>query len=70
MEDKGLTQVSDLSAIESMADEAIQANPQVVADYKSGNLNAINRLKGQVMRASKGKANPQLVDELLKKKLA
>ena len=70
VEDKGLTQVSDLSAIESMADEAIQANPQVVADYKSGNLNAINRLKGQVMRASKGKANPQLVDELLKKKLA
>ena len=70
VEEKGLLQVSDTGAIEVMVDEAIKANPQVAADYKAGNLNAINRLKGAVMKASKGKANPALVDELLKKKLA
>jgi aspartyl-tRNA(Asn)/glutamyl-tRNA(Gln) amidotransferase subunit B len=70
VEEKGLLQVSDTGAIEAMVDEAIKANPQVAADYKSGNVNAINRLKGAVMKASKGKANPALVDELLKKKLA
>ena len=70
VEEKGLTQVSDAGAIEAMVDEAIKANPQVAADYKAGNVNAINRLKGAVMKASKGKANPALVDELLKKKLA
>jgi aspartyl-tRNA(Asn)/glutamyl-tRNA(Gln) amidotransferase subunit B len=70
VEEKGLLQVSDTGAIEAMVDEAIKANPQVAADYKAGNVNAINRLKGAVMKASKGKANPALVDELLKKKLA
>lgn len=70
VQEKGLLQVSDVGAIETMVDEAIKANPQVAADYKGGNVNAINRLKGAVMKASKGKANPALVDELLKKKLS
>jgi aspartyl-tRNA(Asn)/glutamyl-tRNA(Gln) amidotransferase subunit B len=69
VQEKGLAQVSDTGAIEKLCDEAIAANPNPVADYKSGNVAAINFLKGQVMRLSKGKANPALVGEMLEKKL-
>ena len=66
---KGLAQVSDTDAIEKFCDEAIAANPNSVADYKNGKVAALNFLKGQVMKLSKGKANPNLVGEILEKKL-
>jgi aspartyl-tRNA(Asn)/glutamyl-tRNA(Gln) amidotransferase subunit B len=67
--EKGLVQVSDTGALESFVEEAIAKNPKSVADFRAGNAAAINFLKGQVMKLSKGKANPQLVGELLLRKL-
>jgi len=69
VQEKGLAQVSDTGAIEKFCDEAIAANPNPVADYKAGKLAALNSLKGQVMKLSKGKANPALVGEILERKL-
>ena len=69
VQEKGLAQVSDAGAIENFCDEAIAANPKSVADYKSGKVAALNALKGQVMKLSKGKANPALVGEILERKL-
>ena len=69
VQEKGLAQVSDTGAIEKFCDDALAANPKSVADYKSGNVIAINFLKGQVMKLSKGKANPALVGEILERKL-
>jgi aspartyl-tRNA(Asn)/glutamyl-tRNA(Gln) amidotransferase subunit B len=69
VQEKGLMQVSDTDAIEKFCDEAIAANPNPVADYKAGKIAALNSLKGQVMKLSKGKANPNLVGEILEKKL-
>jgi aspartyl-tRNA(Asn)/glutamyl-tRNA(Gln) amidotransferase subunit B len=69
VQEKGLTQVSDTIAIERFCDEAIAANPNPVADYKAGKVAALNSLKGQVMKLSKGKANPALVGEILERKL-
>jgi aspartyl-tRNA(Asn)/glutamyl-tRNA(Gln) amidotransferase subunit B len=66
---KGLAQVSDTSAIEKFVDEAIAANPKVVADFKGGKEVSLKFLVGQVMKLSKGKANPGLVNDLLKRKL-
>jgi aspartyl-tRNA(Asn)/glutamyl-tRNA(Gln) amidotransferase subunit B len=65
----GLSQVSDVAALEAFCDQAIAANPKSVADFKAGKQNAVNALKGQVMKLSKGTANPQLVGEILVKKL-
>src|SRR6266478_926639 len=67
--EKGLAQVSDTGAIEKFCDEAIAANPGPAADYKAGKAAALNFLKGQVMKLSKGKANPALVGEILERKL-
>jgi aspartyl-tRNA(Asn)/glutamyl-tRNA(Gln) amidotransferase subunit B len=69
VQEKGLAQVSDTGAIEKFCDEAIAANPKSVADYKSGKVAALNALKGQVMKLSRGKANPALAGEILEKKL-
>jgi len=69
VEKKGLAQVSDTGALEKFCDEVIAANPKIVEDYRGGKLAAINSLKGQVMKLSKGKANPGLVGEILEKKL-
>ena len=69
VKEKGLVQVSDAGAIGGFIEEAIAKNPKSVADFKSGNEAAINFLKGQVMKLSKGKANPQLVGEILLRKL-
>jgi aspartyl-tRNA(Asn)/glutamyl-tRNA(Gln) amidotransferase subunit B len=69
VQEKGLAQVSDTGAIEKFCDEAIAANPAPVADYKAGKVAALNSLKGQVMKLSKGKANPALVGEILERKL-
>src|SRR5215475_3162807 len=67
--EKGIEQLSDLNAIEKLADEVIAANPKPAADFKAGNAASLNFLKGQVMKLSKGKANPQLAGEILEKKL-
>ncbi len=69
VERKGWVQVSDVSAIEGFCDEALAANPRSVADYKAGKGAALNFLKGQVMKLSKGKANPTLAGEILERKL-
>jgi aspartyl-tRNA(Asn)/glutamyl-tRNA(Gln) amidotransferase subunit B len=69
VQEKGLAQVSDTGAIEKFCDEAIAANPNPVADYKAGKVAALNSLKGQVMKLSKGKANPALVGAILERKL-
>ncbi len=69
VQEKGLAQVSDTGAIETFCDEAIAANPKSVADYKAGKVAALNALKGQVMKLSKGKANPALAGEILERKL-
>jgi aspartyl-tRNA(Asn)/glutamyl-tRNA(Gln) amidotransferase subunit B len=65
VEEKGLKQESDIGAIESLCGEVIAAHPKSVEDYRAGKAAAINFLKGQVMRLSKGKANPNLVGEVL-----
>jgi aspartyl-tRNA(Asn)/glutamyl-tRNA(Gln) amidotransferase subunit B len=67
--EKGIEQLSDVSAIEALCDEVLAANPKPAADFKAGNLASLNFLKGQVMKLSKGKANPQLVGEIFEKKL-
>src|ERR1041385_7846807 len=69
VEKKGLAQVSDTGAIEIFCEEAIAANPGPAADFKAGKAAALNFLKGQVMKLSKGKANPALVGEILERKL-
>ena len=66
---KGLKQISDEGQIEKLVDEILSANPQQVADYRNGKEKAFNPLIGQVMKDSKGKANPTQVNEILKKKL-
>jgi aspartyl-tRNA(Asn)/glutamyl-tRNA(Gln) amidotransferase subunit B len=70
VEEKGLKQESDIGAIESLCVEVIAANPKSVDDYKAGKVTAINFLKGQVMKLSKGKANPNLVGEILTRLLS
>lgn len=70
IEQKGLSQVSDTGALEKWCDEAIAANTPSVEAYKSGKTSALNFLKGQVMKLSKGKANPKTIDEILIKKLS
>jgi aspartyl-tRNA(Asn)/glutamyl-tRNA(Gln) amidotransferase subunit B len=70
VEREGLAQVSDRRAVEAIVDEVLAANPQVAADYRAGKLNVMGFLTGQVMKASRGKANPTLAQELLKEKLS
>ncbi len=69
IEAKGLKQMNDTGALEKIIDEVIAANPDNVAQFKAGKDKAFNALVGQVMKASKGKANPQQVNELLRSKL-
>ncbi len=69
VEREGLAQVSDRGAIETLVDEVLAANPKVAADYRAGKLNVMGFLTGQVMKASRGKANPTVAQELLKAKL-
>jgi len=69
VKEKGIEQLSDSSAIEAFCDEVIAANPKPVADFKARNVASLNFLKGQVIKLSKGKANPQLVGEILERKL-
>ena len=70
VESEGLAQTSDPAAVERFVDEVLAANENVVADYKAGKANVLGFLVGQVMKASRGKADPALVNELVKKKLS
>ena len=70
VKEQGLVQVSDTGAIETIIDEVIKANPAQHADYQSGKDKLFGFFVGQVMKASKGKANPDMVNQLLKKKLS
>ncbi len=67
--EKGLAQMSDSGALEALCDQAIAASARAVAEYKAGKMQAINSIKGQVMKLSQGKANPVVVSEILARKL-
>jgi aspartyl-tRNA(Asn)/glutamyl-tRNA(Gln) amidotransferase subunit B len=69
-EERGLIQNHDEGALKEMVQKIIDANPEVVATYKSGKENAIMSLVGQVMKESKGSANPSLVQKILKELLS
>ena len=66
---KGLKQMNDSGALETIIDDVLAANTKNVEEYKAGNAKAFNALVGQAMKASKGKANPAQVNDMLKKKL-
>lgn len=70
IEEQGLKQVTDTSAIERIVDEIIAANPDQVAEYRAGKEKLMGFFVGQVMKASKGKANPGMANQLVKQKLA
>ena len=69
VEEKGLKQITDSSAIEKIVAEVLQANPSQIEEFKGGKEKVLGFLVGQVMKASKGKANPAMVNKLLKKKM-
>ncbi|MBV8372760.1 MAG: Asp-tRNA(Asn)/Glu-tRNA(Gln) amidotransferase GatCAB subunit B, partial [Candidatus Eremiobacteraeota bacterium] len=69
VETEGLAQTSDVGAIERFVDDALSANPKVVADYRAGKTNVAGFLIGQIMKASGGKADPALVKDVLLRKL-
>ncbi|MCY1215523.1 Aspartyl/glutamyl-tRNA(Asn/Gln) amidotransferase subunit B [compost metagenome] len=69
IEARGLKQISDTGAIGAMIDEVLTANPAIVEEYRAGKQKAFNSLVGQIMKAARGKANPQQVNDLLKQKL-
>ena len=69
IEAKGLKQMNDTGALEAIIDEVLAANPKNVEEFRVGNSKALNGLVGPIMKASKGKANPAQVNELLLKKL-
>lgn len=69
VEEQGLVQISDEGAIQAIVDKVVEGNPQSVADYKAGKEKAVGFLVGQVMKESKGKANPGLVNQLIVERL-
>lgn len=69
IEARGLKQISDTGAIGAMIDEVLAANPAIVEEYRAGKQKAFNSLVGQIMKAARGKVNPQQVNDLLKQKL-
>jgi aspartyl-tRNA(Asn)/glutamyl-tRNA(Gln) amidotransferase subunit B len=69
VKEKGIEQLSDAGAIEALCEQVIAANPKPAADFKGGNVASLNFLKGQVMKLSKGRANPQLAGEILETRL-
>jgi aspartyl-tRNA(Asn)/glutamyl-tRNA(Gln) amidotransferase subunit B len=70
IEAKGLKQITDTGAIEAIIDEVLAANQKSVEEFRAGKEKAFNALVGQAMKATKGKANPQQVNDLLRKKLS
>ena len=69
VEEQGLMQISDTSFIEEVVTSVLADNPQSIEDFKAGKDRALGFLVGQVMKGTKGKANPQMVNELLLEKL-
>ncbi len=69
VEEKGLKQISDTGELEAMIQQLIADNPKPVADYRSGNKKALTFFVGQVMKATQGKANPQVVNEIVLKEI-
>ena len=69
VEQKGLSQISDTGELEKMAEKVIGDNPQAVADFRAGKETAVKFLVGQLMKATRGRANPQIATQLLKNKL-
>jgi aspartyl-tRNA(Asn)/glutamyl-tRNA(Gln) amidotransferase subunit B len=69
IKEKNLAQVSDAAHLQQIAEEVIRENPKSLSDYKSGKTNALMFLVGQAMRKSKGKANPKVMQEVLKRRL-
>ena len=69
MEREGLKQISDTGALEKIVDDVIAANPKQVEQYKGGKTTVIGFLVGQAMKASRGQANPNTVQDILKAKL-
>jgi aspartyl-tRNA(Asn)/glutamyl-tRNA(Gln) amidotransferase subunit B len=67
VEKQGLKQSTDTGELAKWVTAAIAANPRAVAEFKTGNEKALNAIKGAVMKASAGKANPKLVDEITRK---
>jgi aspartyl-tRNA(Asn)/glutamyl-tRNA(Gln) amidotransferase subunit B len=70
IEAQGLRQMTDSGAIEALVDDVLAANPKSIEEFRAGKEKAFNALVGQVMKAAKGKANPQQVNDLLRRKLA
>jgi aspartyl-tRNA(Asn)/glutamyl-tRNA(Gln) amidotransferase subunit B len=70
IEARGLKQISDAGALERLIDDVLAANPGPVAEFRAGKEKAFNSLVGQAMKATQGKANPQQVNEILRRKLA
>jgi aspartyl-tRNA(Asn)/glutamyl-tRNA(Gln) amidotransferase subunit B len=70
IEARGLRQISDAGAIEKLVDEVLAANEKSVAEYRAGKEKALHALVGQAMKATRGKANPQQVNEILRRRLA
>lgn len=70
VKDRGLVQISDESALKAIVEEVITGNPKVVEDFRNGKGKALGFLVGQVMKISKGKANPEVVNRLLKEELS
>ncbi len=65
-----MKQISDTSAIEKIVDEVLAANSKSVEEFRAGKEKAFNALVGQAMKATQGKANPQQVNEILRRRLA
>ena len=69
VKEKGLTQISDTSALETAAQEILNANPKEVANYKAGKTKVMGFFVGQLMKQTKGQANPQLANEIFQRLL-
>ena len=69
IKEKGLVQISDTGALETAAQEIIQANPKEVADYKAGKTKVMGFFVGQLMKKTKGQANPQMANEIFQRLL-
>ena len=69
VEDKGMVQLSDVSVLGPMVTKVVDDNPQSVEDFKNGKDRAIGFLVGQIMKQTRGKANPKVVNQLLNKEL-
>jgi aspartyl-tRNA(Asn)/glutamyl-tRNA(Gln) amidotransferase subunit B len=70
VKEKGLVQVTDTKLLEEIAGKVIQANPRSAEDYRAGKKQALGRLVGEMMKETKGQANPKLVNEILERRLS